>query len=81
MEKATQWRFLVLFFCERCCRCLSPTPEIYRIVYKKRPLCLTCRKDGGEKYQAQSREEMILDFEKHAIHVVRPEAQQVWLLG
>ena len=69
----------MIFLCERCCRCLSPTPEIYRIVYKSHPLCLTCRKDDGEKYPAHSREAMLLDFEKHAIHVVTPEGQEVWL--
>jgi recombinational DNA repair protein (RecF pathway) len=69
----------VIFLCERCCRCLGPTPDIYRRVYKSRPLCLTCRRDDGEKYPTESREEMILNFEKHAIRVVTPAAQQVSL--
>ncbi len=66
----------MMFFCERCCRCLGPTPQTYRRIYKNRSLCLTCRENDGEKFFPASFEAVIRKAEKDAIIVASAESRQ-----
>ena len=38
----------MLIFCVRCYRLLGPSTPVYEEIYKNEPVCLTCRKEGGE---------------------------------
>jgi hypothetical protein len=68
----------MLIFCVRCFRLLGPSTPVFKEIYKNEPVCLTCRREGGETFPPQSKEVMLVELEKLALVMPRAEERRKW---
>jgi hypothetical protein len=68
----------MLIFCVRCYRLLGPSTPVYEEIYKNEPVCLTCRREGGETFPPQSKEFKLVELEKLALVIPKAEERRKW---
>jgi len=73
-----RWLNVMLIFCVRCYRLLGPSTPVYKEIYNNNPLCLTCRRKGGETFPPQSKELMLVEMEKLALIIPTAEERRKW---
>ena len=57
---------------------LGPSTPVYQEIYKNNPVCLTCRREGGEVFPPRSKEVMLVEMEKLALVIPMAEERRKW---